>query len=176
MYEDSLFDDVGDKSLEKKEVPTKILSPRPEEVEYDREKDKNLGKDKGDQGKEDKTKEAHVVQDLGVDSSSKQQGGITQGEQLSDSTTHSWLDEELRSKQIVIDDSTPNWDDLLANIGKGKAKKKAKIIPRVGRDEANNRVIHIATPAPDKNKDEVTRQDYSVQRINLGPTSMIQEF
>jgi hypothetical protein len=38
----------------------------------------------------------------------------------------------------VFDHIPPNWDDLLANIGKGKEKKKAKVIYQIKRDEANN--------------------------------------
>lgn len=82
------------------------------------------------------------------------------------------MDKELKSKKIVLDDTPPNWDELLANIGKVKAKKKARFISKIERDEVNNRVAHIATLAPDKNRDDVTGSDYSVQTINLGPTSM----
>lgn len=36
-------------------------------------------------------------------------------------------------------------------------------------------MIHISTPIADKNKDEVTPQDYNIQTIKLGPTSRRQE-
>lgn len=85
------------------------------------------------------------------------------------------VDKELKSKQIIVDDTPPKLDELLANIRKGKGKKKAKVISKIERDETNSRVIHIATPAPDKNMDDVTRIDYNVQTINLGPTSMEQD-
>lgn len=74
-----------------------------------------------------------------------------------------------------MDDTPPNWDESLAKIGKDKGKKKARVISRIERDEANNRVVHIATPTQDKNKDEVTWHDYNMQNINLGPTSMEQD-
>lgn len=49
------------------------------------------------------------------------------------------------------------------------------MISGVERDEAHNRVVHIATLAPDKNKDDVARKDYNVQNFNLGPTSVEQD-
>lgn len=74
-----------------------------------------------------------------------------------------------------MDDTPPNWDELIANIGKGKEKKKARVISKITKDEADNRIIHNATPTTDKNKDEIVPQDYTIHRIKLGPTSKDQE-
>lgn len=53
--------------------------------------------------------------------------------------------------------------------------KEAKVISRIKRDATNNKVVHIATPDLDKNRDDVPGSDYTIQTINLGPTSMEQE-
>lgn len=143
-------------------MPTKTTSPMHEEEEHDK-------------GGEDKTEEIPKKKNMNEDVSKVQQDVVGQGNVQSDSTIPTWLDKELKSKKIMVYDTPPNWDELLANIGKGKVKKKARVISRIERCEANNRVIHIATPMPDKNKDEVTSKDYSVQTISLGPTSMMQE-
>lgn len=74
-----------------------------------------------------------------------------------------------------MEDTPPNWDALLAKIGKDKGKKKARVISRIERGEAHNRVVHIATPDPDKNKDDVVGRDYNIQTFNLGPTSVKQD-
>lgn len=95
-----------------------------------------------------------------------------QSEVQLESTVPNWLDKEIKRKQVVVEDSLPNCDELLENIGKDKGKKKARVISKVERDETNNRVVHIATPIPDKNRDEVTRKDYNLLTINLGATSM----
>jgi hypothetical protein len=71
-----------------------------------------------------------------------------------------------------VDDTPPKRDDLIANIRKGK-ENKAKVISKIDRDETNNKIIHIATLAPYQNKDGVTRKNYSIYNINLGPTSMM---
>lgn len=70
-----------------------------------------------------------------------------------------WLDKGIRRKQVVVEDTPPNWDELLAKIGKDKGKKKARVISRIERDEASNRVVHIATPTPNKNRDYVAAKD-----------------
>lgn len=77
--------------------------------------------------------------------------------------------------QVFVEDTPPNWDELLAKIGKDKGKKKSWIISKIERDEESNRVVHIATPAIDKNMDEVTAKDYNMQTIHLGPTFIEQE-
>lgn len=92
-----------------------------------------------------------------------------------ESTIPSWLDKEIRRKQVVLEDSPPNWDELLPKIGKDKGEKKARVISKIERDEAHNRVVHIATLALDKNRDDVAGKDYNVQTFNLGPTSIEQD-
>lgn len=57
---------------------------------------------------------------------------------------------------MVVDDTPPNWDELLANIGKGKTKMKARVISKITRDEADNRIINIATLTADKGKRKIT--------------------
>lgn len=74
-----------------------------------------------------------------------------------------------------MEDTPPNWDELLAKIGKDKGNKKARVISKIERDTTNNRVVHIATPAPDKNMDDVNAKDYNLLTINLGSTSMEQD-
>lgn len=84
-----------------------------------------------------------------------------------------WLEKEItRKKQVIFEDTPLDWDEMLTKIGKGKKKKMEKLVSRIERDEAHNRVIHIATLATDKSKEEVTGKDYNVQTINLGPASM----
>lgn len=79
-----------------------------------------------------------------------------------ESTVPSWLDKEIKRKQVVVEDSPPNWDALLAKIGNDKGKRRARVISRIERDEAHNRVFHIATPAPGKNRGNVAGKDYNV--------------
>lgn len=79
-----------------------------------------------------------------------------------ESTVPNWLDKDIKRKQVVVEDTPPNWDDLLAKLGKDKGKKKARVILRIEIDEENNMVVHIATPIPDKNQDKVTRGDYNL--------------
>lgn len=74
-----------------------------------------------------------------------------------------WLEKEItRKKQVIVEDTPLDWDEMLSKIGKGKKKNMAKVVSRIERDEASNKVVHIATPGVDKFKEEVTRKDYNV--------------
>lgn len=62
----------------------------------------------------------------------------------------------------MVEDTPPNWDELLAKMGKIKDNKKARVILRIERDEAYKKFVHIATPTPEINKDDVVGKDYNI--------------
>lgn len=106
----------------------------------------------------DETTEKHNLEER---VSEDQQGEVQTDSQL-ESIVPEWLDKEIKRKQVVVEDTPPNWDALLAKIGKDKGKKRARVISKVEMDEAHNKFVHIATLALDKDRNDVVEKDYSV--------------
>lgn len=125
--------------------------------------------------KESKTDETPKKHGLSEEAPKGQQEEVGQSEVKLESTILDQLDKEIKRKQVVVEDTSPNWDELLTKIVKDKAKKKARVISKIERDQESNKVVHIATPTPDNNRDEVTTKDYNVQTFNLGPTFIEQD-
>lgn len=92
------------------------------------------------------------------------------------STILAWLKERMTKEVIVAEEeATDKLDSFLEWIGQTIEKKKATKLSKITRDNIVSQIIQIATPRVDKPEDEITTDDYDLETIELGPTTVEQE-
>lgn len=65
-------------------------------------------------------------------------------------------------------------EDLINMINKPTKKKVVKKFSKVTRDESRSRMLHLAVPRVDKDRNEITPNEYNITIVNLGNTSKAQ--
>lgn len=79
-----------------------------------------------------------------------------------------WLKDRLRKQAEEEVDPTWELEELLKRMDKPTEKKAPQKFSKVVRDECRSRTLHIAEPVADKDRNEITPEDYVIKQVDLG--------
>jgi len=63
---------------------------------------------------------------------------------------------------------------ILSQAQKSKKQKKAKVQSRIYKDATGSRIVEVAVPPANADREQVRAEDYTITTINLGPAMRTQ--
>lgn len=88
--------------------------------------------------------------------------------------TPNWLRERMRRELEEEMDPTQELERLLGIMDKLAEKKATRKFSKITRDEFGSKMLHLAEPRVDKDRSEITLEEYLIREVNLGHASTTQ--
>lgn len=89
-----------------------------------------------------------------------------------------WLKERMRREPKEEIDAMQELEELLSRIDR-PVEKVARKFSKITRDESGSRILHLAVPRVNKDKNWITPNEYEITEVDLGKSSkaqMVEDF